>query len=432
MMQEVLYSKNFLNATSIVTLSFFLFFFFSIAYELFYQPFIWLIPVTIILLNLFIKSKQSTDIATVSFKREMSGRHFFQMAIINVNLYVTNDSENELFRGEIIDTLPFDSKIKSGKNNQLVLIYPKETIQIYYSFTNDARGKHNIGPILYRYHGLNEREEYRAQEDLITEFTIVPKPIKISDFPTLVKNVRSIGGPFSSKLTGDGWSFTGIRDYNQMDSMKRINWKATAKVGELQTNEFEMLRSVKVLIVLDLADEASVILERSISAALGIAEFSVNSFCKVGLITIGKFIDYLPPISSRKELQLFSRHLTNVEASKINNRSLFTSRLNSVIDKLPINHEILLFTSLSDEKLARLLLSKLTVIGNLTLFTPDYYSLMKSNTYAQTSETKKFSQEIINNLFFLDRYIEHDKLMSKGVNVRNWDPNRGFSKNLRR
>lgn len=426
-MPEILFSRNFFTGSWLIVISVLVFLYFYLVDTLFIQSFVWIIPITIILLHYFVKSLQKEEPPSLEFLREVSGENFFQYAEIKTTLTITNTS-NHYFRGEIVDTLPYNSHLVHGKNNQLLIIPPNETRLIQYSFSYNIRGKHKIGPILYRYHGANEREEFIEEESLTTAFTIIPKPLKVGDYPALVKYVRSIGGPFASKLTGEGWSFSGVRDYMAEDSMRRINWKATARMNELQTNEFELQRSAKVLIVLDLADEASEILERSISAALGLSEYLINSFCKVGMITIGKFIRYFPPVATRKSLYDISKLLTNVEASKISNRNLFLNRLYAVTERISGDHEVILFSSLSDERLLNTLIEILSQLGNLTLFTPDFYSIISNFQETNEEDLDSSIKDVVNNVFFADRYITYDNISRQGIRVQTWNPAIGFSR----
>ena len=51
-------------------------------------------------------------------------------------------------------------------------------------------------------------------------------------------------------LISDPFSFSGIRDYTPRDSMKQVNWKATAKTGELKVNVYDSTRLAEVRLLL--------------------------------------------------------------------------------------------------------------------------------------------------------------------------------------
>ncbi len=58
-------------------------------------------------------------------------------------------------------------------------------------------------------------------------------------------------GNLGNNLTsfkGDGIDFAEIRDYNFGDDVRKINWKATAKSGELKLNEFNEERELHIVV----------------------------------------------------------------------------------------------------------------------------------------------------------------------------------------
>jgi len=63
------------------------------------------------------------------------------------------------------------------------------------------------------------------------------------------KNVYT--GNLGNNLTsfkGDGIDFAEIREYNYGDDVRKINWKATAKSGELKLNEFNEERELHIIV----------------------------------------------------------------------------------------------------------------------------------------------------------------------------------------
>lgn len=81
----------------------------------------------------------------------------------------------------------------------------------------------------------------------------------------------------------DPFEYMGIREYEPWDSMKEINWKATAKTGEYKVNVKDHTSHREVRIFLDLYNIAGYhreeMQELCIRAAAGIAE----NFCRQGL-----------------------------------------------------------------------------------------------------------------------------------------------------
>jgi len=55
-------------------------------------------------------------------------------------------------------------------------------------------------------------------------------------------------GNHLTSFKGDGIDFAEIRDYNFGDDVRKINWKATAKSGELKLNEFNEERELHIVV----------------------------------------------------------------------------------------------------------------------------------------------------------------------------------------
>jgi uncharacterized protein (DUF58 family) len=78
-----------------------------------------------------------------------------------------------------------------------------------------------------------------------------------------------------SKLLLDPFEFAGIREYRREDPMNRINWKASARTGELMVNQPDATTEHHVTILLDLDDpyilKNEALLEESIRITAGLA-----------------------------------------------------------------------------------------------------------------------------------------------------------------
>lgn len=104
-------------------------------------------------------------------------------------------------------------------------------------------------------------------------------------------------GPALSRLTGevlarrhyleDETRFRGIRDYAPSDSLRRVNWNATAKTGELKVNEFSCTTAQEVWLLLDFdaltAWDSSDLREDILSAAAYLARALLQGGVPVGL-----------------------------------------------------------------------------------------------------------------------------------------------------
>src|SRR5207245_813389 len=64
----------------------------------------------------------------------------------------------------------------------------------------------------------------------------------------------SYSGPIVSRRKGEGMEFADIREYTHGDPFKRIEWKSTARTGELMVRELHAETTLNVMIILDASD----------------------------------------------------------------------------------------------------------------------------------------------------------------------------------
>lgn len=89
--------------------------------------------------------------------------------------------------------------------------------------------------------------------DIGDTFYVYPKPLISAE---MNHAMQKINGEVAVKrhVMEDPFTFRGIREYAPFDEMKSVNWKATAKTGELKVNSREHTSVKAVRIFLNLAD----------------------------------------------------------------------------------------------------------------------------------------------------------------------------------
>lgn len=113
---------------------------------------------------------------------------------------------------------------------------------------------------------------------------VLPAPYESADF-TL--SLQWLNGEILSKrhLLEDPFEYRGIREYQPYDSMRTINWKATAKTGELKVNQKDYT-SVKVIRVFLNVDDIGVYKRtKCIEASINVAAGLVHYFLQQGIET---------------------------------------------------------------------------------------------------------------------------------------------------
>lgn len=122
---------------------------------------------------------------------------------------------------------------------------------------------------------------------------VYPKKYKNSELDDVL---RQINGDISSKrnLTEDPFEFIGIREYQQFDSMNAINWKATARSGELMVNSKGYTNFPFVRVFMNVEDSS--VFKRGDSVELGfsiaasVCDFFINRGIGVEVFSNGRDI----------------------------------------------------------------------------------------------------------------------------------------------
>lgn len=119
---------------------------------------------------------------------------------------------------------------------------------------------------------------------------VFPKKIDVSFFDIPFNTITG-SHVTQSTLIEDPFEFKGIREYQPYDSMKKINYKSTARQGKLQVNTFFMTSSQEVILLLNLDAQTfsrdDRLTEAIISLTSSIAEKFIVSGIPVGIQTNG-------------------------------------------------------------------------------------------------------------------------------------------------
>ena len=123
---------------------------------------------------------------------------------------------------------------------------------------------------------------------------VYPNFAAISRYAALAQNQRLMQiGVIQQRRRGEGQDFRQLRDYRQGDSLRSVDWKATARSGKLISREFQEERNQQVVLLLDCGrrmlahDGAIAHFDHALNAALLLASVSLRHGDAVGLLTMG-------------------------------------------------------------------------------------------------------------------------------------------------
>ena len=208
----------------------------------------------------------------------------------------------------VYESLPVE--LAAGTSIKRVLsLGPHGRTEVFYKLRAFKRGYYPVGPFTTKLGdtlGLADIQELEKQSDFITVYPHII-PLTKTKLPS-----RSPLGTLAhhQPIFEDPARVRGKRDYDASDSLRRVDWKATASTGHLQVKQFDPSIALQTVIFLNLntpdyaARQRIDATELAIVIAASLANWAVSQKQAVGLTTNG--VDghtgnrSLQPIPSRK------------------------------------------------------------------------------------------------------------------------------------
>ena len=149
---------------------------------------------------------------------------------------------------------------------------PGESARAAYRLPTDHRGIFDLGPLhvhLEDPFGLASMSREGAPP---TRLTVYPRVDPIPPLPMTRGNDPHAGADHPTALASSGEDFYALREYEVGDDLRRVHWKATARLDELMIRQEEMPWQGRVTVLVDLrrAVHTPATLELAVSAAASV------------------------------------------------------------------------------------------------------------------------------------------------------------------
>ncbi|MBA3329802.1 MAG: DUF58 domain-containing protein [Actinobacteria bacterium] len=145
---------------------------------------------------------------------------------------------------------------------------------------------------------------------------VYPRPERLLSLLKPLETQASSGNQVSREK-GDGIEFADMRGFAAGDRMRRINWRASARRGELVVNEFHPERNTDVILFLDSFSElrgpGEGTLDLTVRAAAALAERYLARKDRVGIVGFGGILRWLLPASGLVQLYRIVDSLLDTE-----------------------------------------------------------------------------------------------------------------------
>jgi uncharacterized protein (DUF58 family) len=230
------------------------------------------------------------SLTAVALTRHHDNRLFLGETL-DVEVEIRNQSWLPVLWLRLSDTLPPELALSQDFRHVISLL-PRERLRLSYALRGRQRGYYRIGPLVTLGGDLLGATTYEGRQ-VADDFVIVyPKIVHLHDlgFPS-----QSPFGtlPSHERVFEDPTRIQGVRDYVPGDSLRRMDWKTSARVGSLQVRRFEPAISLETAIFLNLDGAEYARRDRLPATELGIvvaasvAVHVVERRQTVGLVTNG-------------------------------------------------------------------------------------------------------------------------------------------------
>jgi uncharacterized protein (DUF58 family) len=297
-------------------------------------------------------------LANVDVTRTFSRRIFLNQ-VTTVDLDITNRGWLPVVWMQFHESLPIEL-ISPNFFHQVISMGPHAATRLTFSLRGHKRGYYPIGPLSLTSGdilGLSNNDERRFPTEHLTVYP------KIVPFNFLGIPSRSPFGTLkhSNPVYEDPSRVWGKRDYQMGDSLRRVDWKASANSGHLMVKQFEASISLEMEIMLNLNVDEYDIRTRFDNTELAIVvAASVASWANRQKQSIGFSTNGMDPLTEGVKPQSFLPHkgtlhlmsildiLARVQASA---GEPFTQLINRTNQTLPWGTTLVLLTGQINEAL---------------------------------------------------------------------------------
>ncbi len=362
----------------------------------------------------------------IRIERKLSDTRFMAGDSVDIEIVVQNTGPRiELL--ELVDPLPEYAVLKEGNNRALMAMDEGEEQSFRYTLACPLRGRYRLENLRIRYMDINRLHQVEEEVPLHSEFSVVARAEPSRGLKIAPRKTRNWVGMIKSRKVGIGTEFFGMRDYVQGDELRKINWKASARLDGLLTNEYEAECSGDLTLVLDARLEANLgkihdsTVEHGVRAASTIAAQVLRDKNRVGLIVLRDIIDEVYPAFGKRQFYKLSEHLLDVRPVGL---LPFDSIGWMVMSYFPLESQIILISALTDSEIVKTIGDLCARGFDVVVVSPS--PLIVEGELVSESREKALALRIL--------MLERENLISelrRFARIADWDTNEPLAKALK-
>jgi uncharacterized protein (DUF58 family) len=208
-------------------------------------------------------------------------------------------------RLDVLLQLPRDVALVDGENPVSLTLAPGETRELPLRVEVSRWGAQTLGPLLLRATDAVGLVTWEGRAEGAPPVRVYPREDVLRRV-LQPRDTQLFAGNEVSRRKGEGIEFADLRLWAPGDALKRVNWRASARRGELWVNESHPERNTDVVLFVDSFAEArrggSGTLELAVRATAALVDAYVGRRDRVGLVAYGGVLRWLVPGSGVVQL----------------------------------------------------------------------------------------------------------------------------------
>jgi uncharacterized protein (DUF58 family) len=293
---------------------------------------------------------------------------------VEIMLRVQNNSPYSYENVCLYEVIPEPLTIKSGSNVLTVSVRSGEVFENRYKISAPKRGIYFLGPLFASVSDIMGFWETSQQIGGTDELIVLPKIEEIGIINLKTTRVSPWPGQVPSRKVGSGTEFFELSPYVPGDELRRVNWKASAKMGKLVTNEFEGEQATDVLILLDCSQEVRHepgfdVLEFEVKLAASLCSQLIRQGNQVGLSVYGAVRTWVNLGFGKKHLLRILDNLAIAKAGRATIPMDYAVQT-VVVSTLPSRSVVVVISPLNRDDIVEVMANLATKGYNVVCFTP--------------------------------------------------------------
>ncbi len=369
----------------------------------------------------------SPDEIKLEATRRLSAERSSPNADVIVNVTITNRGSH-LDEVLIEDIVPADLKPRFGHSRHLIRL-PKNSLYTFSYTVAGPRGGYGFESLRAAVNDPLRVTSREVRLEAKGQLFVFPPVTRLRHVAIRPRRTRVYAGSIPARVGGTGTEFFGVREYQQGDSPRVINWRVSAHQQDvLYSNEFQQERVADVGIILDgrlRTNEFSrghSLFEFSVQAAAALGDALLAQGNRVGLLVYAAFLRWTLPGYGKfqREKILFSLAHARPGGSEV-----FADFQHLPTRLFPPESQIVLVSPLHEDDLMPLVYLRaqgyqvLVVSPNPVKFELSYLP-------------KDKNVELASRVIHMERALLLQKIQRAGIQVLDWDVAEPFDQVVKR